>query len=300
MDQNRLIECLEAVIALGEKLLTTFDVEELLRQIVGNTQELLNAEGATLYLIDPVEKLLISQVILSDKIEEIILPVDNTSVAGYTALNQKSLNIPDVYQDLSHIHKELKFNRDIDDRYKYRTNNVLTLPLILKGEVLGVFQIVNKKSGDFDENDERILKNFSVLAAISIFNARLMCRVMEEQAKTDDIVQHISDEVYFLDRKGELLGMNRKSLERMPPDLSQKEALGKDYVSVFPHLAGLRNEVSKVIDQNIDKAFSGGKVPHCILTMKDARQLIRKIVLIVKEYTGDSKPDLSKTISDAP
>jgi transcriptional regulator with GAF, ATPase, and Fis domain len=300
MSDNKLIECLEAIIGLGEKLLTTFDVEEVLRQIVANTQELLKAEGATLYLIDPVEKLLISQVILSDRIEEIVLPVDNTSIAGYTALNRSSLNIPDVYSDLTHIHQELKFNRGIDERYKHHTKSILTLPLVLKGEVLGVFQTVNKQGGDFDENDERILRNFAVLAAIAVFNARLMGRVMDEQAKMEDVVQHISDEVYFLDRQGGVLALNRKAIDKIPSELGQKDVMGKPYFEVFPHLNGLRAEVAKVIDQNLDKAFSGGRMSYSILTTKNSRQLVEKVILIVKESKGDHKPDLATSISDRP
>ncbi len=191
MEEPKIVEALETVIRLAEKLLTTFDIEEVLRQIVKNLQDLLNAEGATLYLIDPVEKLLISQVILSDRIEEIVLPVDNTSIAGYTAIQRKSLTIPDVYADLSHIHQDLKFNRAIDETYHYRTQNILTFPLTLKGEVLGVFQIVNKREGAFTDADSRILENFAVLAAIAIFNARLMEKVIEERKKTKDVVEQV-------------------------------------------------------------------------------------------------------------
>lgn len=283
MEINRIVESLESIINLGEKLLTTFDIEELLRELVKSMQEMLHADGATLYLIDPVEKLLISQVILSDRVEGIILPVESTSIAGYSAINRVSLNIPDVYADLSHIHKGLKFNRAIDEAYHYKTRNILTYPLILKGEVLGVFQVVNKRDGEFNESDQRILKNFAVLAAIAIYNARLVEKIMEEQEKKADIVEHISDEVIFVDREGKILSLNSKALDKMPRTLSRAEAVQKHFAEVFPHLSGLSSEVKKVVDQNLDKTFYGGRMPFVLLTIKNNRQLVEKIIIIVKK-----------------
>lgn len=291
MEINKIVESLEEIIGLGERMLTTFDVEEVLRQIVQSLQSLLDAEGATLYLIDPVEKLLISSVILSDRIEEIVLPVDNTSIAGYTALNQQSLNIGDVYNDLGHIHKELQFNKAVDETYHYRTKNILTFPLTLKGEVLGVFQIVNKRGGDFNSTDQRVLKNFAVLAAIALFNARLIMRIMDEQEKFTDLVEHITDDVISLDRNGKILSLNRQALEKVPQAIQRKDVIGKGFLEVFPTLTGLHNEVKKVIDQNLDKAFSGGKMPFVILTLKNSRHLVEKVLIIIKHPKGDVKMD---------
>lgn len=298
MEINKIAEGLEKVIQLGEKLLTTFDIEEVLRQVVKTLQELLNSDGATLYLIDPVEKLLISQVILSDRVEEIVLPVDNTSIAGYTALHQSSLNIPDVYADLTHIHRELKFNRAVDETYNYRTHNILTFPLVLKGEVMGVFQIVNKRDGNFSEADQRIIKNFAVLAGIALFNARLMARLMDHQKKNEDIVEHISDSVIIQDRNGNIISLNRRALERLPNGMPRREAIGKPTLEVFPALRNLESEIKKLIDQNLDKAFSGGKMPFVMLTVKNSRQLVEKVILILKERL-EAPPD-DKIIIDPP
>jgi len=291
LEITRFVESLETTINIAEQLLTTFDIEAVLRLVVKSLQDLLKAEGATLYLLDPVEKLLISQVILSDRIEEIILPVDNTSIAGYTAINKTSLKIPDVYEDLSYIHKDLKFNRAIDEKYAYKTRSIMTHPLVLKGEVLGVFQIVNKKEGDFTDTDERILKNFAVLAAIAIFNARLMQKIMEEQKKTEDVVEHISDEVIITDREGKIVSLNQQAMESLPKKMSQHEAIGKLYSDVFPRLANLKAEVKKVLEHNLDKAFSGGKMPFVILTVKNARELVEKIILIIKKTLPGVKND---------
>lgn len=283
---QRTIDSLERIISLGEKLLTTFDIEGLLTQIVKNVKDLLVAEGATLFLIDPIEKLMISQVILSDRVEEIVLTVDNNSIAGYTALNRKSVNISDVYADLSHLHPDVKFNREIDEKFHTRTKSILSHPLVLRDELIGVFQAVNKQGGDFDDDDLRILRNFAVVAGIAILNARLMERVVEEQANAFDIIEHISDRVVIQDLEGRILNMNHRASEGLPQGMSIREAKGKIVRDVFPLLAGLENEVAKVVEHNLDKTFSGGKMPYVILTAKNSRKMIEKIILIIKEPTS--------------
>ncbi|MFZ2961439.1 MAG: GAF domain-containing protein [Candidatus Ozemobacteraceae bacterium] len=282
MDQARTIQSLERIIELAQRLLMTFDVEALLSNIVQNVQELLDAEGATLYLVDPLEKLMISQVILSDRVEEIILNIDTSSIAGFTAFHRTGLIIPDAYGDLSLIHPGLKFNRSIDASNMFKTRDIITHPLILKDELIGVFQIINKKSGKFDQSDSTLLKNFSVLAGIAIMNARLMERIVEEQENSNDIVEHISEEVYIQDREGTLLHINRQAAERLPPGMNFEQTRGKQLLDVFPHLAGLRGEIKKVVDSNLDKAFSGGKMPYVIVTGKNSRQVVEKVFILVK------------------
>ena len=291
MDTQRVIKSLERVIALGEKLLTTFDIEELLSQIVGEAQNLLQAEGATLYLIDPVEKLMISQVILSDRVEEIVLPVDDKSIAGFSALYRRGLLIPDAYGDLNAIHPDLRFNREIDSSNRFKTRDILTHPLVIKDELIGVFQIVNRKVGQFDETDVKVLENFSTIAGIAILNARLMMRVLEEQGNANDIVEHISEEVYIQDRDGSLLHINRQAAGRLPPGMHFETAQGKPLLEIFPHLAGLRQEIRKVVEHNLDKAFSGGKMPYVIVTGKNSRQIVEKVIIIVRPVLQNGSGD---------
>ncbi|MBF0545328.1 MAG: GAF domain-containing protein [Candidatus Riflebacteria bacterium] len=281
MDLQKKIDSLERVISLAAGLLTTFDINEVLSKLVSSVQEIISVEGATLYLVDPIEKLMISHVIFSDHVEEIILNIDNTSIAGFTAFNRTSLIIPDAYTNLSQIHPELKFNRSIDASSKFKTRNIITHSLIIKDELIGVFQLVNKKNGTFDKDDLQLLKNFSVLAGIAIMNARLLEKVVEAETNAFDIVEHISEEVFFQDRDGMLLHFNRQASEKLPPGVSFDNARGKPLLQIFPHLSGLKNEIHKVIENNLDKAFSGGKMPYVIVTAKNVRAIVEKVIIIV-------------------
>jgi signal transduction histidine kinase len=54
----------------------------------------------------------------------------------------------------------------------FTTKKIIAIPLIVEGEILGVIELLNKKRGDFGEEDVRLLSLVASSAAIAIQNAR--------------------------------------------------------------------------------------------------------------------------------
>lgn len=287
MELRKRLDSLEKIIAMGEKLLTTFDIEELLDALVDNVSSLMSAQGATLYLVDPFDNHLVSQSIKSKAVKEISVAMDHSSIAGYTATTRKSLNIRDAYSDLSDIHPDIKFNRSYDEISGIRTRNIITHPLIVHGELIGVFQVVNKISGDFNEDDQVMLRNFSLIAAIAVMNARLMEQVMEAQASSFNVIENTSDMVIVQNRNGLILQVNRSASEFLRLRGRSTETSGKPFIEVFPELSNFTAEIKRVVDGRLDKAVSNGKPAYVILTERNLSQNIEKVTLIVKSVGLD-------------
>lgn len=287
MQVKRRLESLEQIISMGERLLTTFDIEELLDGLVRNICALLEADGATLYLVDPFEGRLVSQSIKSAEVKEISLLIDNSSIAGYTAVTRESLNIKDVYSDLSKIHPDLKFNRKVDERSGSKTKNVITCPLVIHGELIGVFQVVNKKTGDFEENDQIILQNFCLIAAVAIMNARLMERVLEAQASNANIIDNISDLVVVQNDKGRIMHLNGSALDYLEDNQRAGNVVGRNFVDVFPEYTNLASEIARVIDHGLDKFVSRGRPSYVILAEKNFQQEIERVILILRKHEDE-------------
>lgn len=282
MELKRRLSNLEKMIAMGEKLLTTFDVVELLDALVKNLTQLLNAEGATLYLVDPVENRLISQSIQSKGVKEISLPIDNSSIAGCTAISRNSLHIVDAYADLSGFHPELRFNKEVDEKTGRRTRNIITHPLLMQNELVGVFQVINKKEGAFNDDDQAMLRNFSLVAAIAIMNARLMEKVMEAQASSQSVIENISDMVIVQNRQGIVLYVNRSTTDYLRKNNRDEDVAGQAFLDAFPELGSFSSEISKMIEGNLDKLVSNGRPSYVILSEKDFQQRVDKAILIIK------------------
>lgn len=287
MELKRRLSNFEKMIAMGEKLLTTFDVVELLDALVEHITQLLQAEGATLYLVDPVENRLISQSIQSTGVKEISLSIDNSSIAGCTAVSRKSLHIVDAYADLTGFHPHLKFNHEVDERTGRRTRNIITHPLLIHDELIGVFQVVNKLDGAFDEDDQVMLRNFSIVAGIAIMNARLMEKVMEAQASSQSIIENISDMVVVQNREGLVLYVNRSAVEFLRRVGRSENVAGLPFSDAFPEFKSFSTEVSKMIDGNLDKLVSNGRPSYVILSEKNLNHKVDKVILIIRNMTSD-------------
>jgi Nif-specific regulatory protein len=80
----------------------------------------------------------------------------------------QTFNVEDAQRDP-------QFYKEIDSRSGYYTRNLLAVPLRNhEGEILGTFEVLNKKIGSFNKDDEEILKALAAQAAIAIETAQLV------------------------------------------------------------------------------------------------------------------------------
>jgi GAF domain-containing protein len=74
------------------------------------------------------------------------------------------------------------FNPSFDNLTGHKTRSILTAPIHNPHDkIIGVVQALNKKGGSFTSRDERLLAAMASQAAISIENARLYSREIEQQ-----------------------------------------------------------------------------------------------------------------------
>ncbi|MEP4890409.1 MAG: GspE/PulE family protein [Aliiglaciecola sp.] len=94
---------------------------------------------------------------------QIKVPISPQSIAGYVALSQKPLLISDPYnvQELADIHPRLKFADKFDKNSSFKTENIICVPILNAGVLMGVMQIINKKVGSFGDADLRLANSLS-------------------------------------------------------------------------------------------------------------------------------------------
>lgn len=162
----------QAMLQVARNLFTHLDdLTKLLREIMQEARNLTQAERCSVFLIDKETKELVAEVFdgisTNNKEEhnEIRMPITQ-GIAGHVATTGNLLNIKDAY---SHP----MFYRGIDDSTGFRTRNILCFPIKNeRGDVLGVAQLCNKKTGQhFTEFDEDLASAFAVYCCISISHA---------------------------------------------------------------------------------------------------------------------------------
>jgi K+-sensing histidine kinase KdpD len=145
---------------------STLDLDELLELILNSAAQSIQADRGTLYLVDDIKKELWSKVHQGTDMVEIRLPVGK-GLAGYVAETGETILIPDTYADP-------RFNPDIDKRTGYRTRNMLCMPMKNKDrKIIGVFQLLNKNEGSFDNDDVSFIDALSAHASVAIENAHM-------------------------------------------------------------------------------------------------------------------------------
>ncbi|MBL7183302.1 MAG: PAS domain S-box protein [Anaerolineae bacterium] len=102
---------------------------------------------------------------------------------------------------------------------------VVALPLIMEGNLIGVIYIFRSRGGAFSANDRQVLASFADQAAIAVHNARLYQQLAHEKRRLAAIIQNSADGVMILDTQRRIRVFNR-ALEEMT-GWSAEEALGQ-------------------------------------------------------------------------
>ncbi len=174
----------EVGLALG----TTLDLDQLLELILQKINDAVEADRATLYLLDDRRGELVSRIVQGDEVRSIRLKVGQ-GIAGHVAQTSKALLVNDPYQDP-------RFNPEWDMTSGYRTRSILAVPMKNHlGTTIGVIQVLNKKSGLFTDHDAVILAALATQAAISIDNSRLFLSVTQKNTELLEIKEQLEHRV---------------------------------------------------------------------------------------------------------
>lgn len=158
---------------LYEQMFSEVGTVNVLQKTSELISEVLNAERATIYIVVEETQELKSVAIVGNVSQSIIIPINNESLAGFCASAKQSFVVPDAYGDLNYLDSRIKFDKSWDVMNSFRTHDVICTPAILKGEIIGIVQVINSKGDKFHESDILPLENISQFIAYALYQARL-------------------------------------------------------------------------------------------------------------------------------
>jgi signal transduction histidine kinase len=173
---ERRVEELAVLNEMSTSLSSTLDLDQVLTLIMERINAVLRVEAGSLLLIDDETGELVFQIALGEKAEG-VKPFRlqmGQGIAGHVAQSGKPLMISDAQKDRRHY-------REVDVTTDFLTKSILCVPMIFKGEAIGVIEIMNKLEGDFTKSDLTLLSSIATYAAIAIENARLHQSVLAER-----------------------------------------------------------------------------------------------------------------------
>jgi PAS domain S-box-containing protein len=197
-----------------ETLFSDTDIENVIKNIIYHTKDVVNADRTTLFIYNEEENILESIVATGEDIIKIKLPVNSQSIAGYTFLKDKIVNIKDVYDEneLKNIDTQLKHDKTLDKKTGYRTKSILAIPVKKGNKKLGVLELINKEPF-FTKEDEKKLKKISKFIAIALENALHVYKLMQKQEEEKSIIENIAEAIAITDVNLKILDVNPSFLE---------------------------------------------------------------------------------------
>jgi transcriptional regulator with GAF, ATPase, and Fis domain len=164
-ERERRIERLETILEITNAWRQTNSMEALLKAMAEAATQLLQADRASIFLWDRAHKELVARPALGVKGNELRIPDDMGIVAQVIRSGEPrrvggGVGVEDI-------------NRQVDRATGYTTNTLLCVPLRTPaGKTLGAFEALNKRGGQFTEDDERGLTELAAHAAVALQNTQ--------------------------------------------------------------------------------------------------------------------------------
>jgi NtrC-family two-component system sensor histidine kinase KinB len=206
---------------IGHVLTSTLDLEQILNHTTQLVQESMQAEAASLWLLDETSReLVLTAASGQDTLHAVGFRVSiHNSIAGHVTQTGEPYFSAEVSADAGHD----DLCAEIDET---KAHSILCVPVRVKDRIIGVVQALHQRSRWFDQNDLRLLFSVASLVGIAIENARLFGEVQafnrrlerkvaertrelaEEKDKTEAILASMADGLLVLDAEQRILTSN--------------------------------------------------------------------------------------------
>ena len=181
------IEKYAALLEISKRINSEKNFEELLNLIATEAAKLIEAERATIFILDKDKGELWAKIALG--VSDTIRFDARLGIAGAVLISGKKMTVEDAY-------KSPLFYPSIDSLTGFHTRNILSVPLTnFKGEIIGVFQVLNKKAGRFSSEDEQFVEALGAQAAIALENAQALAQLANRQQELLEENQSLRSQV---------------------------------------------------------------------------------------------------------
>ena len=196
-------------------LTSTLSLQKIYQQLIDPVRRTLIVESISVGLIDEdTGDIAFVDFLLGPLFES--LPTINIKkgqgIAGWVAEKRQPVIINDVYSDK-------RFYANVDRDSGFQTHSMVCIPLQVEERTIGVLQAINKKSGNFNEHDLRLLQAIGGPLAAAIENARLHNSVIAEKRRVDTILNNMSEGLLTVNNLGIITQANDALLTLLDQDL---------------------------------------------------------------------------------
>lgn len=192
-EQTRLLEATrrrveaEAIWStVGKAVIATRELDQVLSTVIQVINDKLKVEtGSILLRRAGTDDLYFAKILhgSEEQFSSIVLRVGQ-GIAGWVAHSGESTLVENVSTDP-------RFYQDVDKQTGFRTQSILCVPLVVKEDIIGVIELLNKLDGTFTQGDLHLMESIAAPVAIAIQNARLDEQVNRHLAELTELFQKV-------------------------------------------------------------------------------------------------------------
>ena len=233
----RRVKRLEAILEIAGQWNQNLEMDSLLLQMAETSTRLLDAERASIFLWDRPNRLLVGRPALGVEGDELRI-ADDQGVVGEVVQTGELRRIDESTSQPDAI------DRKVDEELGFHTRTILCVPLKSQnGRVLGAFEMINKRQGDFTREDEVGLRELAGHAAIALENTQHFQQLLDSRKQ---IAEQAASQVQLIGESTAIQQL-RHTIQRVAPtDLALlvlgENGTGKEVVSQMVHYMSPRRD----------------------------------------------------------
>ncbi len=230
---------LSALVEASAAINSSLDLQHTLQAIARMAASVMQAEASSVLLLDRARNKLIFKAAVGDRADALMGEEfeAHMGIAGKVARTGQAVLVTDVRKDKD-------FFRGIDDKSSFTTRGMVAAPLVVKDQVIGVVEVLNRVGQEnFTRDDLELLQVFANLAASGAKNAQAHERLklenrglLSSQQAATHIVGHSRALRDVLDLCARVAGSNATVL------LLGETGTGKEVLSRHIHVHSPRRE----------------------------------------------------------
>jgi NtrC-family two-component system sensor histidine kinase KinB len=268
---------------IASTITSTLDTREVYRLVVQRLNTYFNVEAGSLLLRDePTGDLHFVMTIEGGeaKLAGVSVPMGQ-GVVGAVAQSSQWEIVPDVEHDP-------RFYRKVSEDLGFITRSILCVPMIAKGRVIGVIELLNKLNGSFTPDEAERLMRMAAFIGVAIENARLFQQVADGRDRLAAILNSTADGILMTDMHGVVLTANPMAAQLF--ESSERQLSGQSLDDLLRQLHGRAREVINRPWVNGESMPSAGDAPIHVSEIElggTQHRFIRHLSMPVRDKDGE-------------
>ncbi len=171
---------------IAQTITSSLDIDDVIQKTMAGINTVLDVEAGSLLLLDEDTNELYFKITLRGENKQVASYrlKEGEGIAGWVIKHNKPAMVNDSDTDK-------RFAAKIDQAIGFKTNTVLCAPLVVQGKPTGALEVLNKRTGPFDDDDQELLVSMTAALGIALQNARLY-EAAQERAYINEVINEIT------------------------------------------------------------------------------------------------------------